>query len=138
MNTDITTYSFTVLTPVESYDTIFITQDEQTAVEAFEGSTVPLMITEMPIKSSDTDDIVQLYKNEWLDLNDFKYPFVKHLDTYVYTSLSSDEFLTLLVQSPKIINKMISVQYYAEEKEIVKDLENELYEFFQKFELVDK
>ncbi|EHR6475107.1 hypothetical protein KUK78_004787 [Vibrio parahaemolyticus] len=130
--------TFTVLKPEQDLNTIFITQDEQTAVEAFEGSTVPLMITEMPIKSSDTNDIVQLYKNEWVDLNSFKYPFVKHLDTYVYTNLSSDEFINLLVQCPEIINKMISVQYYAEEKEIVKDLENELYEFFQTFELVDK
>ncbi|ENM6364268.1 hypothetical protein AB8I23_002571 [Vibrio alginolyticus] len=32
--------TFTVLKPEQDLNTIFITQDEQTAVEAFEGSTV--------------------------------------------------------------------------------------------------
>ncbi|NMV20826.1 hypothetical protein HKB23_00250, partial [Vibrio parahaemolyticus] len=55
---------FTVLKPEQDLNTIFITQDEDTAKRVFNNSTVPLQIAGMPITNQDTQDLVELYENE--------------------------------------------------------------------------
>ncbi|MDF4280648.1 hypothetical protein P3471_23350 [Vibrio parahaemolyticus] len=123
---------FTVLKPEQDLNTIFITQDEDTAKRVFNNSTVPLHISGMPITNQDTQDLVELYENEWLDLhlNEFKYPCEKNGSVYTYATLSSEQFLGLLVMHPNMLNKMITVDSYKGCKEITEELEQELYKFF--------
>ncbi|EJT1897486.1 hypothetical protein QTO01_20040 [Vibrio mytili] len=122
--------TFYVLKPQQDLNTIFITQDEDTAERVFDNSTVPLQIVGMPITNPDTQDLVELFKNEWVDLNDYKYPSSKHGNKYTYANLSSEQFLCLLVMYPNIMNKMIAIEDYKEYPEITEELEQELYEFF--------
>lgn len=124
--------TFYVLKPQQDLNTIFITQDEDTAERVFDNSTIPLQIVGMPITNPDTRDLVQLYENEWLDLHlkEFKYPCEKNGNTYTYETLSSEEFLGVLVVYPNMLNKMVTVDSYRGCKEITEELEQELYEFF--------
>ncbi|EME9800773.1 hypothetical protein AB6E05_01225 [Vibrio alginolyticus] len=124
--------TFYVLKPQQDLNTIFITQDEDTAKQVFDNSTIPLQIVGMPITNPDTQDLVELYENEWLDLHlkEFKYPCEKNGNTYTYETLSSEEFLGVLVVYPNMLNKMVTVDSYRGCKEITEELEQELYEFF--------
>ncbi|EHI5143953.1 hypothetical protein QNE83_002684 [Vibrio alginolyticus] len=124
--------TFYVLKPQQDLNTIFITQDEDSAERVFDNSTIPLQIVGMPITNPDTQDLVQLYENEWLDLHlkEFKYPCEKNGNTYTYETLSSEEFLGVLVVYPNMLNKMVTVDSYRGCKEITEELEQELYEFF--------
>ncbi|ELA8172830.1 hypothetical protein RGL50_000283 [Vibrio alginolyticus] len=124
--------TFYVLKPQQDLNTIFITQDEDTAKQVFDNSTIPLQIVGMPITNPDTQDLVELYENEWLDLHlkEFKYPCEKNGNTYTYETLSSEEFLGVLVVYPNMLNKMVTVDSYRGFKEITEELEQELYKFF--------
>ncbi|EPP6379629.1 hypothetical protein ACUNB6_000950 [Vibrio alginolyticus] len=124
--------TFYVLKPQQDLNTIFITQDEDTAKQVFDNSTIPLQIVGMPITNPDTQDLVELYENEWLDLHlkEFRYPCEKNGNTYTYETLSSEEFLGVLVVYPNMLNKMVTVDSYRGCKEITEELEQELYEFF--------
>lgn len=129
--------TFTVLKP-ENYETIFISLDENQAQEVFESSTVPLQICELPITDEDTRDIVEAYQNEWVDVNDFKYPTKRTNHSYKYSALTVDEFLNILVQCPKILNKMIAVEFWKDYPDTKANLENQLFEIFQQFTLQDE
>ncbi|EPX6937756.1 hypothetical protein ACW0Z6_000951 [Vibrio alginolyticus] len=124
--------TFYVLKPQQDLNTIFITQDEDTAKQVFDNSTIPLQIVGMPITNPDTQDLVELYENEWLDLHlkEFRYPCEKNGNKYTYETLSSEEFLGVLVVYPNMLNKMVTVDSYRGCKEITEELEQELYEFF--------
>ncbi|TOB81691.1 hypothetical protein CGJ96_24985, partial [Vibrio parahaemolyticus] len=63
------------------------------------------MITELPIPTKETKEIIELYEDQWLDLNDneFKVPTSKQHDVFVYEQLDSDDFLALLIRYPRVV-----------------------------------
>ncbi|MCY9879619.1 hypothetical protein OTK59_24065 [Vibrio natriegens] len=130
--------TFVVLKPENTYPTIYITTDQKHAFEVFEASTVPLNVCELPIKNKYTKEILSLFENEWMDVNDFKVPVHKVESGYQYASLTVDEFLNILVQYPEMINKLISRNYWKDSIDIVANLEDQIFEFFKKFELENR
>ncbi|HCG7551295.1 MULTISPECIES: hypothetical protein [Vibrio] len=125
--------TFTVLKPEQGYDTIFITRQDHKIEEIFVNSSVPLMITELPIPTKETKEIIELYEDQWLDLNDneFKVPTSKQHDVFVYEQLDSDDFLALLIRYPRVVGKLIAREFYKDIEEVTTRLDNELYEFYQ-------
>ncbi|EOX4455689.1 hypothetical protein ACJ5M8_000701 [Vibrio antiquarius] len=125
--------TFYALKPQNDVGTIFITQDEATGKQVLKNSAEPLAFVGMPIVHTDTQDLVDLYENNWLDLHldEFKYPISKHGNTYTYENLTCELFLGLLVMYPNILCKMIAIEDYKEFPDITADLKQEVYEFFQ-------
>ncbi|HCH0354517.1 hypothetical protein R7E79_01705 [Vibrio sp. Vb2135] len=125
--------TFTVLKPEQGYDTIFITRQDHKIEEIFVNSSVPLMITELPIPTKETKEIIELYEDQWLDLNDneFKVPTSKQHDVFVYEQLDSDDFLALLIRYPRVVGKLIAREFYKDIEEVTTRLDCELYEFYQ-------
>lgn len=128
MNTMIN--EFHILKPEQDLNTLFITQSEAVAEKVFKTSTVPLQIASLPITGEDTQELVEYFDGEWIDLHDYKFPCDKNGNTYTYDILSNEEFLGLLVMHPNIINKMFTIDYYQDCEEITEELEQELYKFF--------
>ncbi|MBO0242399.1 MULTISPECIES: hypothetical protein [Vibrio] len=125
--------TFTVLKPEQGYDTIFITRQDHKIEEIFVNSSVELMLTELPISTKETKEIIELYEDQWLDLNDneFKVPTSKQHDVFVYEQLDSDDFLALLIRYPRVVGKLIAREFYKDIEEVTTRLDNELYEFYQ-------
>ncbi|MCR9626928.1 hypothetical protein NB520_03605 [Vibrio antiquarius] len=122
-----------VLKPQNDVGTIFITTSMNKADQVYDNSAEPLATIHMPITNPDTQELVDLYENEWLDLHldEFKYPISKHGNTYTYENLTCELFLGLLVMYPNILCKMITIEDYKEFPDITTDLKQEVYEFFQ-------
>ncbi|EPU5968965.1 hypothetical protein ACVX70_001121 [Vibrio alginolyticus] len=125
--------TFTVLKPEQGYDTIFITRQAHKIEEIFVNSSTELMITELPISTKETKEIIELYEDQWLNLNDseFKVPTSKQHDVFVYEQLDSDDFLALLIRYPRVVGKLIAREFYKDIEEVTTRLDNELYEFYQ-------
>ncbi|HCE1825640.1 TPA: hypothetical protein NJ265_000165 [Vibrio parahaemolyticus] len=125
--------TFTVLKPEQGYDTIFITRQDHKIEDIFVNSSVELMLTELPIPTKETKEIIELYEDQWLDLNDneFKVPTSKQYDVFVYEQLDSDDFLALLIRYPRVVGKLIAREFYKDIEEVTTRLDNELYEFYQ-------
>ncbi|MDF5542647.1 hypothetical protein P3707_17180 [Vibrio parahaemolyticus] len=125
--------TFTVLKPEQGYDTIFITRQDHKIEDIFVNSSVELMLTELPIATKETKEIIELYEDQWLDLNDneFKVPTSKQHDVFVYEQLDSDDFLALLIRYPSVIGKLIAREFYKDIEEVTDRLDNELYAFYQ-------
>ncbi|EJA7359176.1 TPA: hypothetical protein ACVO3M_004622 [Vibrio diabolicus] len=125
--------TFTVLKPEQGYDTIFITRQDHKIEDIFVNSSVELMLTELPIATKETKEIIELYEDQWLDLNDneFKVPTSKQHDVFVYEQLDSDDFLALLIRYPRVVGKLIAREFYKDIEEVTTRLDCELYEFYQ-------
>ncbi|MBT0012165.1 hypothetical protein ACRTEU_16085 [Vibrio alginolyticus] len=125
--------TFTVLKPEQGYNTIFITRQDHKIEEIFVNSSTELMITELPISTKETKEIIELYEDQWLDLNDneFKVPTSKLHDVFIYEQLDSDDFLALLTRYPRVVGKLIAKEFYKDIEEVTTRLDNELYEFYQ-------
>ncbi|MDG2744298.1 hypothetical protein, partial [Vibrio parahaemolyticus] len=112
--------TFTVLKPEQGYDTIFITRQDHKIEEIFVNSSVELMLTELPISTKETKEIIELYEDQWLDLNDneFKVPTSKQHDGFVYEHLDSNYCLAWLIRYARVVGKLIAREFYKDSEEV--------------------
>lgn len=131
--------TFVVLKPqANTYPTIYITTDQKHAFEVFESSTVPLEVGELKIKNEDVQEIIDIFDKEWIDINDYKVPVLENKSGFEYVSLNVDEFLTIITTYPEMMDKLIARNYWVDYPDTVKNLDRELYEFFQNLELANR
>lgn len=128
--------TFVVLKP-EDAETLYITQDKDIALEILETSTSPLSWGEIEI-SEETEAVIALYIDEWIDMNDFKIPYKKTELGCEYDAITVDEFVIILRDFPDAASKLIDISEMRKHLVLMEEfpllaaeLEREVYEIFQ-------